>query len=142
MMYKIHNGLVAMDPQDHMTPIRRQQSTPILHQLPPILFFPRTIRDRNRLPETTVQAPNLNAFKRRLSNPNECEHKNPVASNSLHVHQALHITVIVLVISSSHCCLYFNLQTLHCTITFTHSLESSCMKEVGDMEVKRQVGKL
>ena len=37
-----------------------------------------TIRDWDRLPETTVQAPNLNAFKRRLSNPNECEQKNSV----------------------------------------------------------------
>ena len=74
MMYKIHNGLVAMDPQGHMTPIRRKsrfvhtlgyevprsQSTNYHHYS----FFPRTIRDWNRLPETTVQAPNLRTLSR------------------------------------------------------------------------------
>ena len=58
MMYKIHNGLVAMDPQDHMTPRRRQsrhvhalgyevpRSSTNYHQYS---FFPRirTIRDWN-----------------------------------------------------------------------------------------------
>ena len=154
MMYKIHNGLVAMDPQDHMTPIRRKsryvhtlgyevprsQSTNYHHYS----FFPRTIRDWNRLPETTVQAPNLNAFKRRLSNPNECEH------TENHVDPALGLYLFFFLVTSSTAhylyrishlqhillCLYPICKT--CTVRllfFKHSPESSCrIKKVGNME--------
>ena len=79
MMYKIHNGLVAMDPQDHMTPRRRKSrhvhalgyevplSSTNYHQYS---FFPKTIRDWNRLHETTVQTPEFHRLCNSWSNFN------------------------------------------------------------------------
>ncbi len=75
MMYKIHHGLVALDPSPYITRIHGNSRA--THQLAyavpasnteyhQFTFFPRTVREWNCLPANVVSAPTLPAFKSRL----------------------------------------------------------------------------
>ena len=75
MMYKIHEGLVAMDAQEFMKPLQRRSRHVNSHayKIPRsktdyhmYSYFPRTIREWNSLTDSTVLAPNLTAFKKSL----------------------------------------------------------------------------
>ncbi|KAL9985425.1 hypothetical protein ACROYT_G007837 [Oculina patagonica] len=75
MMYKIHEGLIAMDAQEFMTPLQRRSRhvNSNAYEIPRsktdyhmYSFFPRTIREWDSLANGTVKAPNLTAFKKSL----------------------------------------------------------------------------
>ncbi len=76
MMYKIHEGLIAMDAQKFMTPLQRRSRhvNSNAYEIPGsktdyhmYSFFPRTIREWNSLANETVNnASNLTAFKKSL----------------------------------------------------------------------------
>ncbi len=79
MLFKIRNGLVAIDANEYMTPINRPtrhyntqaylvpQSNLNVHQYS---FFPRIIRDWNGLPQNIVDAPSVSVFRDRLARYN------------------------------------------------------------------------
>ncbi len=77
MLYKIDNGLVAIDGQCYLTPAETTYSSPRSHTKTDVVphsktdyhensFFVRTVRDWNGLPNSTVTAPTVNAFRARL----------------------------------------------------------------------------
>ena len=75
MLYKIRNGLVAVDGTQYLTSVQRPtrhnhdqalivpQSSTDYHRFS---FFPRTVREWNALPAATVNASSLNMFRRRI----------------------------------------------------------------------------
>ncbi len=75
MMYKIHEGLIAMDAQEFTTPLQRRwrhvnsNAYKIPHsktEYHMYSFFPRTIREWNSLANETVNTPNLTVLKKCL----------------------------------------------------------------------------
>jgi hypothetical protein len=80
MLYKIRNGLVAVDGKQYLNPVYRQtrhshsqayiipQSSADYHRFS---FFPRTVRQWNALPESTVNAPSLDTFRSRMATERE-----------------------------------------------------------------------
>ncbi len=72
MLYKIKNNLVAIDPSNKLAPNPRQSrhhhnqslkvpfSRTIYRQMS---FFPRTISDWNKLPQSIINSPSLGSFK-------------------------------------------------------------------------------
>ena len=75
MMYKIRNGLVAIDADKYLTPVKR--ATRHAHKLGYLVpqssadyhlysFFPRTIRGWNGLPEELVNLPSIDTFRAHL----------------------------------------------------------------------------
>ena len=77
MFYKIQNQLVAIDPAKYLTsknrklPTRRENSQ--AYSIPSstrdyylMSIFPRTVREWNCLPEDTIKAPSLSAFKNKI----------------------------------------------------------------------------
>jgi hypothetical protein len=77
MMYKIHNGLVGVHAEQYISrPTRTSRKNSQAYVVPSSTrdyhrdsFFPRTVRDWNALPTSTVEAPTLTIFKSKLSNP-------------------------------------------------------------------------
>ena len=80
MLYKIKHDMVAIDAKQYITPMNRptrhtnsqayvvlSKSTVDYHQQS---FFPRTVREWNSLPESTVSAPSLPSFRSHLG-PNQ-----------------------------------------------------------------------
>ncbi len=76
MMYKIHNGLVAVNKDAYMCPATRlsKSNNPLAYMIPDTgpdyynqSYFPRTIREWNHLPTNIVKATTLDSFKSRLS---------------------------------------------------------------------------
>ena len=76
MMYKIHNNLAHLPAQDYIMQATQatRNSQPHSYQVPYSRteshrqsFFPRTVRDWNALPRSTVTAPSVEAFSQRLT---------------------------------------------------------------------------
>ena len=70
MLYKIHHGLVDIDPTKHYQlsdpRTRGAQRLHVEHANHPALyhsFFPRTLRSWNKLPISTTSSPTLNSFR-------------------------------------------------------------------------------
>jgi hypothetical protein len=72
MLFKIVNGLVAIRPEDHLTPVSRigRKMNSLSFAIPcsssdyhKFSFFPRTVRQWNPLPECLVSSPSLEVFK-------------------------------------------------------------------------------
>uniref|UniRef100_A0A8W8IBZ1 Uncharacterized protein n=1 Tax=Magallana gigas TaxID=29159 RepID=A0A8W8IBZ1_MAGGI len=74
LCYKIRNQLVDIDPEKYYTPgdirtrgshrLRQQRASKEANRNS---FFPRSVRDWNRLPEPVAAAPTIEEFRTRLS---------------------------------------------------------------------------
>ena len=76
MLYRINNGLVAIDKTEHLLPPTRlsRHAQPHTFQIPRTTttykqqsFFPRTIREWNHLPPDIVSVGSIDAFKAHLA---------------------------------------------------------------------------